>query len=37
MNNFDRGRISKLSLGALLNIVTRADLAVRVEVARPAA
>ena len=37
MNDLVRGRISKFSLDALLNIATRAGLAVRVKVARPAA
>ena len=32
-----RGRISKFSLDALMDIATRAGLSVRVEIARPAA
>ena len=37
MNDLLRGRIDKFSLDALMNLATRAGLAVRVEVVRPAA
>ncbi len=37
MNDLVRGRISKFSLDALMNLATRAGLAVRVEVVRSAA
>ena len=37
MNALLRGRINKFSLDALINLATRAGLAVRVEIARPAA
>jgi predicted XRE-type DNA-binding protein len=37
MNDLIRGRLSKFSLDALINIAARAGLAVRVEVVRPAA
>ena len=37
MNDLVRGRISKFSLDALLNVAARAGLAVRVKVVRPAA
>jgi predicted XRE-type DNA-binding protein len=37
MNDLLRGRINKFSLDALMNLATRAGLAVRVEVDRPAA
>jgi predicted XRE-type DNA-binding protein len=37
MNDLLRGRINKFSLDALMNLATRAGLAVRVEVVRPAA
>ena len=37
MNDLVRGRINKFSLDALLNIATRAGLAVRVKVVRSAA
>jgi predicted XRE-type DNA-binding protein len=37
MNDLVRGRINKFSLDALINLATRAGLAVRVEVMRPAA
>jgi predicted XRE-type DNA-binding protein len=37
MNDLLRGRISKFSLDMLMNIATRAGLAVRVEIKRPAA
>lgn len=37
MNDLLRGRISKFSLDALINVATAAGLSVRVEVVRPAA
>ncbi len=37
MNDLLRGRINKFSLDTLMDIATRAGLAVRVEVVRPAA
>ena len=37
MNDLLRGRIDKFSLDALMNLATRAGLAVRLEVVRPAA
>ena len=37
MNDLLRGRINKFSLDTLMNLATRAGLAVRVEVVRPAA
>ena len=37
MNDLIRGRINKFSLDALIDLATRAGLAVRVEVDRPAA
>lgn len=37
MNDLLRGRIDKFSLDALMNLATRAGLAVRVEVVQPAA
>ena len=37
MNDLVRGRINKFSLDALINLATRAGLAVRVEISRPAA
>ena len=37
MNDLLRGRIDKFSLDSLMNLATRAGLAVRVEVVRPAA
>ncbi len=37
LNDLMRGRINKFSLDALINLATRAGLAVRVEVVRPAA
>jgi predicted XRE-type DNA-binding protein len=37
MNDLLRGRINKFSLDALVNLATRAGLAVRVEIERPAA
>ena len=37
MNDLLRGRIDKFSLDTLMNLATRAGLAVRVEVVRPAA
>jgi predicted XRE-type DNA-binding protein len=37
MNDLIRGRVSKFSLDALLNIAARAGLAVRLKVVRPAA
>jgi predicted XRE-type DNA-binding protein len=37
MNDLVRGRINKFSLDALINVATRAGLAVRVEIVRPAA
>ncbi len=37
MNDLLRGRINKFSLDMLMDIATRAGLAVRVEVVRPAA
>lgn len=37
MNDLLRGRINKFSLDMLMNLATRAGLAVRVEVVRPAA
>jgi predicted XRE-type DNA-binding protein len=37
MNDLLRGRINKFSLDALINLATRAGLAVRIEVVRPAA
>jgi predicted XRE-type DNA-binding protein len=37
MNDLLRGRINKFSLDSLMNLATRAGLAVRVEVVRPAA
>ncbi len=37
MNDLLRGRINKFSLDALIDLATRAGLAVRVEVVRPAA
>ena len=37
MNDLLRGRINKFSLDALMNLATRAGLAVRVEIDRPAA
>lgn len=37
MNDLLRGRINKFSLDALINLATRAGLAVRVKVVRPAA
>jgi predicted XRE-type DNA-binding protein len=37
MNDLLRGRISKFSLDALLDIATRAGLTVRVDIRRPAA
>jgi predicted XRE-type DNA-binding protein len=37
MNDLLRGRINKFSLDALINLATRAGLAVRVEIDRPAA
>ena len=37
MNDLLRGRIDKFSLDALMNLATRAGLAVRVAIVRPAA
>jgi predicted XRE-type DNA-binding protein len=37
LNDLVRGRITKFSLDALMNLAVRAGLAVRVEVIRPAA
>jgi predicted XRE-type DNA-binding protein len=37
MNDLLRGRIDKFSLDALMNLATRAGIAVRLEVVRPAA
>ncbi len=37
MNDLLRGRINKFSLDALINLATRAGLAIRIEVVRPAA
>jgi predicted XRE-type DNA-binding protein len=37
MNDLLRGRINKFSLDTLMNLATRAGLAVRVQVIRPAA
>lgn len=37
MNDLLRGRINKFSLDALMNLATRAGLAVRVAIVRPAA
>ena len=37
MNDLLRGRINKFSLDTLMNLATRAGLAVRVEIVRPAA
>jgi len=37
MNDLLRGRINKFSLDTLMNLATRAGLAVRVQVTRPAA
>jgi predicted XRE-type DNA-binding protein len=37
MNDLLRGRINKFSLDALINLASRAGLAVRVEIVRPAA
>ncbi len=37
LNDLMRGRINKFSLDALINLATRAGLAVRVEIIRPAA
>ena len=37
LNDLMRGRINKFSLDALINMATRAGLAVRVQIERPAA
>jgi predicted XRE-type DNA-binding protein len=37
LNDLRRGRITKFSLDALIKLATRAGLAVRVEIVRPAA